>query len=82
MEEETPAVTEEETPTVTAAPEVGRGPRTLAIDIGASGLKASVLNASIRAWSYDAPVNAENIAALDDVTADWAFVATVSRVSG
>ncbi len=51
MEEETPAVTEDETPPVMTTPEVGRGPRTLAIDIGASGLKASVLNARGRMLS-------------------------------
>lgn len=35
--------------------------------------KAFVLNASIKAWSYSAPVSPENIAALDDETAEWAF---------
>ena len=35
--------------------------------------KAFVLNASIKKWSYDAPVNQKNIAALDDQTAEWAF---------
>ena len=35
--------------------------------------KAFVLNASIKKWSYEAPVNQKNIAALDDQTAEWAF---------
>ena len=40
--------------------------------------KAVVLNASIKAWSYDAPVSPKNIDALDDQTAEWAFVTAIA----
>jgi hypothetical protein len=34
--------------------------------------RATLLKASVKEWSYDAPVNAETLADLDDVTAEWA----------
>lgn len=35
--------------------------------------RGTVLEAGIAGWSYDAQVNKENIDALDEATADWAF---------
>lgn len=34
--------------------------------------RSSLLKAGIKAWSYDAPVTPENIADLDEATAEWA----------
>ncbi len=38
-----------------------------------------LLNAAIANWSYDAPVNAENVAKLDGVTRDWLMEEVVTR---
>lgn len=35
--------------------------------------RGTVLHAGITAWSYDEPVTADNVDALDEATADWAF---------
>ena len=35
--------------------------------------KATVLNASIKAWSYGEKLNAENIDGMSETTATWAF---------
>lgn len=49
------------------------------MDPGDSLDKASVLNAGIKNWSYDDPVSPENIARLDEPTAQWAFDEIVKR---
>ena len=38
-----------------------------------------VLNAAIVAWSYDAPVNPDNVKRLDSVTRDWILGEVVQR---
>lgn len=49
-------------------------------DPGASYDQGSVMKASIKSWSYEAAVTRENIDALDDRTAEWAFETAVAMV--
>jgi len=49
-------------------------------DPGAGYDKGAVLKSSIKSWSYEAPVTPENIDALDDRTAEWAFETAMSMV--
>jgi len=49
-------------------------------DPGASYDQGSVLKASIKSWSYEADVTPDNIDALDERTADWAFETAIALI--